>query len=168
METSILFKFKQRKRLIALLSLCGFLLSWVGVAQGMPLFLILMGHSHKVFLTKHSNTIEIVIHHPGNRDEHESPTGDRIEHQHDLLDRIIAATAGGKVSHSDHAIQLSDDKEQIIVTSATVSAPKTSPLEATVQLWPVVIKPAPFRIQTTPLVKANPKPVSLFSTVLLI
>ena len=168
MKKSLLFKFKKRQRFIALFSLFGFLLSWVGVAQGMPLLLILMGHSHKVFLTKQSNMIHLVIHHPGNQDEHESTTGDPVKHEHDLLDGLIAATAGGNVSHSDHEVQLSDDKEQFIPSAKTVSVPKTSLLVANSQLWPVFVKPAPFRNPAPPLLKTKPRPVSLLTTVFLI
>ena len=168
MKKSLLFKFKKRQRFIALFSLFAFLLSWVGVAQGMPLLLILVGPSHKVFLTKHLNNIQLEIHHPGNQDEHESKTGVPIAHQHDLLDGIIAATAGGNVSHSDHEIQLSNDEEPFIASSKTVSAPKTSLLVANSQLGPVFVKPAPFRNPPPPLLKTNPRPVSLLTTVLLI
>ena len=168
MKKSLLFKFEKRQRGIALFPIFAFLLSWVGVAQGMPFLLILMGPSHKVFLTKHFDNIQLVIHHPGNQDEHETQTGGPIKHEHDLLDGIIAATAGGNVSHSDHEIQLSDDKERFIASAKTVSVPKTSLLVANSQLWPVFVKPAPFRNPAPPLLKTKPRPVSLLTTVFLI
>lgn len=168
MKKSLLFKFRKAKRFVALFSLFAFLLSSVGVAQGIPLLLILMGPSHKVFLTKHFDNVQLVIHHPGNQDEHESQTDAPVPHKHDLLDGIIAATAGGNVSHSDHEIQLSNNKDPFIASANTVSVLKTPLLEASAPLWPVFVEPTSFQILTPSLLKPTPGALPLFTTVLLI
>lgn len=150
---------------IGSLCLLAYLLVWAGSSQGLPLLLVMIGNTHKIFLTKSHDRIHLVLHHPGNQDEHESPAGDDRKHEHDILDKVLS-TAAGQDDHSDHEFHVSEEKQLVIAAVKTIGASKTDLAIAKIRL--VFIKSISTHFLSDPPPKANPTLVSLHTTVLLI
>ena len=102
----------------ALWVLAAYLSIWIGSAQGLSLFSILMDGSHQTFLAEKNAGIRLILHHPGFQDEHEPSPGHPAESQRGLLDKILNA-GRGDIPAPDHEFYLSPNEQQI-TTAATV------------------------------------------------
>lgn len=96
------------RRLMACFCLLICLLSWEGGARGLPVLWMILGSSHRAFFAEIHGKPHLLLHHPGDQDEHELPAADWGRHQCDLLDNLLTLFTAGQVCHFDHVIHLPD------------------------------------------------------------
>jgi hypothetical protein len=115
-----------KRRFIGSVCLLAYLLGWLGSTQAMPILLVSIGHSHKIFLAQHGDTLQIALHHPGYVDEHEPVSTHHLEvYQHDLLDKVLFVLSNrDNHDYSDHIICIPLDKQPTIATSKKVNGKK--------------------------------------------
>jgi len=147
-----LFPEIQKQRLLIFSFLLSFLFSGIGVVQGLPIFITTISPAHPFFISKNNHTIRLTLHHPGNHDEHEVRTS--YQHQHDLLDQVLAASKRGKFSHSDHEIEIPPFKERLSTTSKAKIILDNQPLFITNNIVAISTPPNLF----LPLGHAPPNP----------
>ena len=158
----------QTRTLLAWLLLLTFLLSCARGALGLPVLLLIMGNSHKVFLTHTHDEIHLVLQHPGNPDEHDRAVGDHSGHEHHWLDNVLALFTTEQDRHPDHEIHLSDYELEVTVATRTVEVSKTFLSLAISQVPPVFAEPVSVALLPHPPPEANPTLICHSTTVLLI
>lgn len=110
-----ILKMKKKPVHIAILILLAFLFSGIGVTSVLPILITTLAPAHPIFITEKNHKIRLVLHHPGNHDEHE--VREDGEHHHDLLDAIMGVSKNNQVSHTDHEIDLPSFEEKIPTTT---------------------------------------------------
>ncbi len=149
-----------------MVSLLCFLLSGIGLTQSLPILLLMVGNSHPVYIIETEGKVHLVLHHRGNQDEHEQIGG--LKHQHDLLDKVIAFSGKGEISHTDHEVEIPNFKKKAVTkTENVVVAKNLAPLRI-VQILPTSIKldVIQFTLHSPPT--TNPTIGSLHKIILLI
>ncbi len=106
---------KKNRIHIAVLTLLTFLFSGIGATSVLPILITTLAPAHPVFITENNHKFRLVLHHPGNHDEHEAR--EDKDHHHDLLDIIIDVSKNNEVSHTDHEIELPSFEEEISPTT---------------------------------------------------
>ena len=93
------------------------LFSGTGTLTGLPLFLAAVAHSHPIYISEDNHKIHLILHHPGNRDEHEVSDGLPTEHRHDLFDSVLSVSKKGAFPHTDHEVELPAYDEKVSTTT---------------------------------------------------
>lgn len=89
----------------AALCLLAYFLIWMESAYALPLLFAVADHSHKAIVTAYPGEIHLSLHHPGNKDNHESPAN-----AHGAIPTIALS---GQDKHSDHEINVRDGAQFI-------------------------------------------------------
>jgi hypothetical protein len=154
-----------RRKPISVICLLTYLLGWVTGAQAAPVFVTLAGHVHKTFISYEHSNIRIILHHPGNVDEHQPQAG---HHRHDALDWLIAAVTGFD-THMDHVLCLPLRGDPAALAAPGADPGKTpSRLPATGYAFPSFVASACVHRLARPPPAVDPALLLLRSTILLI
>lgn len=90
-----------------------YLCAWGGGMQGLPLLMMAIGDAHKAFLASNHDETYLVLHHPGNQDQHELATDASLPYKADLMDKLLYLSFAGKDSAPDHVLILPHLQDQI-------------------------------------------------------
>lgn len=131
---------------------------------GLPIFLTAMAQAHPVFISKDNHKIRLVLHHPGNQDEHEKS---RVVQKHhpDFLDRVIAVSKKGELPHSDHEIEISPAEDKRLGTTKQLIS-KNQNLYVTGNVTPISAKPIVSHFLGHASFETNSSSLSLGGTIL--
>jgi hypothetical protein len=153
------------RKLIGVICLLAYLLAWVTGAQVAPVLVTLAGHAHKTFISYEGHGVRLILHHPGNADEHEAVPG---PHRHDALDRFIVAVTGLD-THTDHVVRLPAGEHPAVLAAEGTDAGKAcGPLPFTGYAFPAFVRTACVHLLAQPPPRVDPRLAHLRSTLLLI
>lgn len=157
---------QKKQRNMIFISLLCFLFSGVGFVQSLPILVMALGNSHPVFVTESQGKTHLVLHHRGNHDDHEKagPTA----HQHDLLDKVIAFSGKGEISHTDHEVEIPVFKEKVMTKTKNVVVAKNLASFRIDQILPTSIKLDVIQFTPHSPPTTNPTIGSLHKIILLI
>ncbi len=149
---------------IAALALFTFLFFGIGTASLFPILIASLAHAHPVFISEGHHKTLLVLHHPGNHDEHESR--EDLGHRHDLFDNIVGVSKKTPVSHTDHVVELPSFEEKVSTTAQGFIDVNTLSFLANVHILPFSIEPRLGHHFTHLLPPIDPYGASLRSTLL--
>lgn len=151
---------------IAAYTLLAFLFSGLGATSILPILITTLAHAHPIYITEENRKIHLVLHHPGNNDEHEAHKD--ADHRHDLFDTIIDVSRHNKGTHTDHEVELPSLEDKISTTTKSFVDVNAPTFSVNSPLLPVTIEHAVgHRLPHSPQIKDPPRE-SLRTTILII
>ncbi len=121
------FIHKTRQVRLAKLLVFFFVISATGIFQSLPFLLSKVANAHPLFIHQEKNQVQMVLHHAGNRDEHDLK--EKAVHHHDLFDRLASMVLPEDQAHTDHEVNipLFAEKPGMETHVFTAHVPATAP-----------------------------------------